>query len=51
MSNHYCYLWRCTGSINQDRNEVAIIKLHLLAFEIHCLLPSEKTDFIFFFFF
>ena len=36
--NHYCYLWRCVGSKSQDRNEVAIIKLHLLAFGIHCLL-------------
>ena len=36
--NHYSYLLRCSGAKSQDRNEVAIIKLHLLAFEIHCLL-------------
>ena len=36
--NQYSYFWRCIGSESQDRNEVAIIKLHLLAFEIHCLL-------------
>ena len=35
--NQYCYLWRCIGSKSQDRNEVAIIKLQLLAFGIHCL--------------
>ena len=35
--NHYCYLWRCIGSKSQDRNEVAVIKFHSLAFGIHCL--------------
>ena len=45
--NHYCYLWRCVGSKSQDRNEVAIIKLHLLAFGIHCLLFPWVSRLIF----
>ena len=36
--HQYLYLWRYSGAKSQDRNEVAVIKLHLLAFEIHCLL-------------
>ena len=45
--NHYCYLWRCIGSKSQDRNEVAIIKLHLLAFGIHCLFLLWVSRLIF----
>ena len=47
--NHYFYLLRCIGSKSQDRNEMAIIKLHLLAFGIHCLLLLWVSRLIFFF--
>ena len=45
--NCYCYLWRCIGSKSQDRNEVAIIKLHL-PFGIHCLFLLWVSSLIFF---
>ena len=38
---------RCIGSKSQDRNEVAIIKLHL-PFEIHCLFLLWVSRLIFF---
>ena len=48
--NHYCYLWRCIGSKSQDRNKVANIKFHSLAFGIHCLFLLGVTRLMFFFF-
>ena len=46
--NHYSYLLRCIGSKSQDRNEVAIIKLHPLALGFHCLLLLWVSRLIFF---
>ena len=47
--NHLCYLFSFSGAKSQDRNEVAIIKLHSLAFGIHCLLLHWVSRLIFFF--
>ena len=46
--NHYSYLLRGIGSKSQDRNEVAIIKLHPLALGFHCLLLLWVSRLIFF---
>ena len=46
--NYYSYLLRGIGSKSQDRNEVAIIKLHPLVFGIHCLLLFWVSRLFFF---